>query len=288
MTSEQFEMAVEELLDETRATFKDKILTNLWVTCKQSASNFDNEHRDETYDIAEELGTAYSLLLAAYRAFEHDESRKHLWFAVWPTWQGVNALLGAYQSIRMGFPHEAFVILRYVLESHALAACLMLHPQMLEDYMKGKFTGAQRITDLKTLYPTMGRQYGVITESVAHPTGGTAANFLHEVGPDTFTFLIGGGLPEGSSGFVRGDTARMALGLCGLNSSYLNATAEWIAMPLMKDPAYWQRETGGLIWRPEGKARARHDRRTAELLRFWEEREHRYNHEADGREATGD
>jgi hypothetical protein len=188
-------MAIQEILDEGRASFKDKILTNLWVTCRQSASNFDNEHRDETHDIAEELGTSYSLLLAAYRAHEHDDNRKHLWFAVWPTWQSVNALLGAYQSIRMGFPHEAFVILRYVLESHALeshalAACLLLHPEMLGDYLKGKFTGAQRITDLKTLYPAMGRQYGVITEAVAHPSGVTAANFLHEVGPDTFTFLI--------------------------------------------------------------------------------------------------
>jgi len=275
-------MSIEQILDESRSSFKDKILTNLWVTCKQSASNFDNEHRDETHDIAEELGTSYALLLAAYRAYERDEERQHLWFAVWPTWQSVNALLGAYQSIRMGFPHEAFVILRYVLESHALAACLMLHPQMLGDYVKGKFTGAQRITDLKTLYPAMGRQYGVITESVAHPTGTTAANFLHEIEPEKFIFLIGGGLPEGSSGFVRGDAARMAVSLCGLNSSYLNATAEWIAMTMVKDPIYWQRETGGLIWRPEGSARTRHERRTAEFVRFWDERLARYDHVDDG------
>ena len=234
-------MAIQEILDEGRASFKENILTNLWVTCKHSASNFDNEHRVETLDIAEELGTCYSLLLAAFRAYEHDDNRKNFWFAVWPTWQSANALLGAYQSIRMGFPHEAFVILRYVLESHALSACLLLHPEMLGNYLKGKFTGAQRIGDLKSLYPAMARQYGVITETVAHPSGVTAGNFVHEVGPDTFTFLIGGGLPEGSSGFVRGDTARMAVAMCGLNSSYLNATSERIAMPLVKDPIYWQR-----------------------------------------------
>ncbi len=269
-------MSIEEILDQTRSSLKDKILNNLWVTCRQSASNFDNEHRSETLDIAEELGTSYSLLTAAYKAYEQDEGRRHLWFAIWPTWQSVNALLGAYQSIRMGFPHEAFVILRYVLESHALAASLMVQPKLLEDYIAGKFTGAQRIASLAALYPAMGKQYGVITESVAHPSGVTAANFLHEVTPGTFTFLIGGGLPEGSSGFVRGDTARMAVSLCGLNSSYLNATSEWIAMPMVKDPLYWQRNTNGLTWHPDGKARERHDRRTAEFIKFWNEREARY------------
>jgi hypothetical protein len=271
-------MAIQEILDGSPASFKDNILTNLWVTCKHSASNFDNEHRDETLDIAEELGTSYSLLHAAFKAFEHDDSRKHLWFAVWPTWQSANALLGAYQSIRMGFPHEAFVILRYVLESHALAASLLLHPEKLGDYLEGKFTGQRRIGDLKTLYPAMGMQYGVITETVAHPSGVTAGNFIYDVGPDAITFLIGGGLPEGSSGHVRGDMARMAVSVCGLNSSYLNATSELIAMSLVKDPTYWRRGTSGPIWRPEGKARTRHDRRTDEFIKFWDECQSRYSH----------
>jgi hypothetical protein len=272
----QAPVSLEQIVDESSANFKDKILTNLWFTCKQSASDFDNEHREDTNDIAEELGAAYSRLSIAFKAYENSEEYKHFWYAAWPTWQSINALLGAYQSVRMGFPHEALVVLRYVLENHALAAALILHPEILEKYLMGEISGNQRIADLKALYSEMGRQYGTLTDAIAHPKGTTTANFLHEVEPEKFSRLIGGGLPQGSSGFVRGDTAMMAVGLCGLNSSYLDATSELIGLKFVKQPMYWKREDSGVVWHPTGKVGVRFARRREAYLRFYMERIAKY------------
>jgi len=258
-------MAVFVKAARTKGEFKDLLLDNLFCITKNAAALFDNVYREITFSVTDDIARCFELLIAQIDDPEALSIPDALWHAYLTLWQAANSLLAAYQSIRVGFPVEAVVIVRHVFELEALALCLFLEPKSFDRFKKRRLKATGCITTAKRLFPDFGRQYGILSD-IAHPTMGLLGTYLHEDESGQVIHLVGAGLPDGEPRLIRGALTRLLLNLVELQASYLDACTEAICLKGVTAPQYWQKTEKGVMWNPSPAVRRRWTERGERLL----------------------
>ncbi len=262
-------MAVFTTVVRAKGEFKDLVLDNLWVVTKNAAQLFDNIYRENTQAFADDLGSCFELLIHRIDREDALSIPEPLWHAYMLLWQAANTLIAAYQSIRVGFPVEAIVIVRHAQELQALALTLFLEPGLFDDFKKEKLEAMDCISRVKKVFPDFGMQYGLLS-SLAHPTAKFLGTHLHQEG-DKVILLVGAGLPDGKPRLVRDAVTRMLIQVVENQSALLHASIELISLKEVAEPQYWRKTGEDIAWNPSATVQERWSRRREDLEKLRKE-----------------
>ncbi len=262
-------MAVFTTVARTKGEYKDLVLDNLFVITKNAAQLFDNLYRETTNAFADDLGSCFELLIHRIDREDAMSIPEPLWYAYMLLWQASNTLIGAYQSIRVGFPVEAIVIVRHAQELQALALTLFLEPGTFEDFKKEKLDAMDCISRVKRIFPDFGKQYGLLS-SLAHPTAKFLGTHLHQEG-DKAILLVGAGLPGGKPRLIRDAVTRMLIQVVENQAALLHASIELISLKEVAEPQYWHKTGEGVAWNPSAAVQERWSRRMEDLEKLLKE-----------------
>lgn len=263
-------MAVFTTVARTKGEFKDLVLDNLFVITKNAAQLFDNVYRENTNAFADDLGHCFELLIQKIDREDALSVPEPLWRAYMLLWQAANTLIAAYQSIRVGFPVEAIVVVRHAMELQALALAFFREPETYTKFKKGDLKATVCVSIAKTLLPDFGKQYGMLSD-LAHPSDKFVGTHLHQESDDKVTLLIGAGLPDGKPRLVREAVTRMLIQVVENQSALLHASAELFSLEGVKEPHYWKKVSEGIAWNPSPTVRERWTRRSEDLLKLQKE-----------------
>jgi hypothetical protein len=245
--------------------FKELILDNLFVTTKNAAQLFDNTYRESTNLLADDLAFAFALLTSVIDGEDTATFPNPNQAACALLWQAANGLIAAYQTLRVGSPVEAAVVIRHVQELQALANVLSLEPSTFEQFMSGKLKPTMCIAPAKTLFPGFGLQYGMLSQ-LAHPSMKTIGTFLHQGSSGNIVLLVRVGLPDGKPRLVRNMLTAILVLLAENQSAMLHASSEFAAFANVPEPRYFARTPGGMRWAPSSEVKERWASRTTRLL----------------------
>lgn len=263
-------MAVFTTEARTKGEFKDLVLDNLWVVTKNAAQLFDNTYRENTQAFGDDLGSCFELLIQRIDREDALKIPEPLWYAYMLLWQAANTLVAAYESIRVGFPVEAIVIVRHAQELQALALTLFLEPTSFADFKKGDFEATDCISRVKKIFPDFGKQYGLLS-GLAHPTAKFVGTHLHQESDDKVVLLVGAGLPGGKPRLVRDAVTRMLIQVVEGQSALLHASIELVSLNDVAEPQYWEKTAEGIAWNPSPAVPERWKRRTEDVEKLRKE-----------------
>jgi len=188
---------------EIRKSFRRKrefyhvLIDNLLKMSEESSKVFDMVFPLHNEAFCNRLAKCYELITPiGFSSLQEKipENYKHIYHLCS---EGLNLLLGAYQTLRNGVGTGSVAVLRQSLECLCIALALWQNPtNYLLKFKEGKLSGEKVIGIAKKLVPFVGRLYGIFCDFFVHPSIrfiGKSMIPMHPMFPKGSRIVIGTG-----------------------------------------------------------------------------------------------
>lgn len=201
---------------------RDTLINQLQRVCPDINKSFDKVYADEFKRLSSDIGEILPIIFIGLRK-ANESKRKLLMTSGDLLSNSAATIIAAVQTLRCGFRMQSGILLRSVVEICATVVHLLVHPDILEDFLADKVKSTKSISIADKQIPLFGMIWGVLSNRQIH------INSLHA---DKYPISEYKDKEELS--------ATVTIGMLGVTTTILAIVTELTFINELEKPKYWE------------------------------------------------
>ncbi len=213
-------------LDEEKAEqyifTRDTVINQLQRVCPEINQSFDEVYSEEFKKLSSELSEILPIIFIGLRKASEDKQELFITSGDLLT-NSAATIISAIQTLRCGFRMQSGILLRSVVEICATVVHLLVHPNVLKDFLADKVKSTKSISIADKQIPLFGMIWGVLSNRQIH------INSLHADRYPMRKYSDKEELP-----------ASVTIGMLSVTTTILAIVTELTFINEIEKPKYWE------------------------------------------------